>query len=213
MATNIGSISGTNLAIGPAGVAACQAAGLANCASLETTFAPPINPATGKSLASASGPVDSYAGTPVDFQFINGNLVRNAGLSLGLTRFDISLMKSIPIPRWESANVELKLDVFNVFNHVMFIANDSNDVLNVLQLPALTAGGKANPNFNCTAACLNPFTGLYLGRNGQPLTLQTFLSGRADKDLNPNTTNFLGMGNPASDVTPRIMQLAIRFRW
>ncbi len=213
VATNIGSISGTNLAIGPAGVAACQAAGLANCAALQTTFAPPINTATGNSLASASGPVDSYAGTPVDFQFVNGNLVRNAGLSLGLTRFDISLMKSIRIPRWETANVELKLDVFNVFNHVMFIANDSNDVLNALQLPALTAGGVANPNFNCTAACLNPFTGLYLGRNGQPLTLNTFLSGRADKDLNPNTTNFLGMGNPASDVTPRILQLAIRFRW
>jgi hypothetical protein len=47
------------------------------------------------------------------------------------------------------------------------------------------------------------------------MTLNTFLSGRADKDLNPNTTNFLEIGNPnpASDVTPRIMQLAIRFRW
>jgi hypothetical protein len=207
VATNIGSISGTNLAIGPAGVAACQAAGLANCAALQTTFAPPAG------LASTSGPVDSYAGTPVDFQFLNGNLVRNAGLSLGLTRFDISLMKAFRIPRWESASVELKMDVFNVFNHVMFIANDSNDVLNILSLPALTVNGAANPNFNCSAACLNPFSGLYLGRNGQPLTLQTFLSGRADKDLNPNTTNFLGMGNPASDVTPRIMQLAIRFRW
>ena len=207
VATNIGSISGTNLAIGPAGVALCQAAGLANCAALQTTFAPPAG------LASTSGPVDSYAGTPVDFQFLNGNLVRNAGLSLGLTRFDISLMKAFRIPRWESASVELKMDVFNVFNHVMFIANDSNDVLNVLSLPALTVNGAPNPAFNCTAACLNPFTGLYLGRNGQPLTLKTFLSGRADKDLNPNTTNFLGMGNPASDVTPRIMQLAIRFRW
>jgi hypothetical protein len=213
VATNIGSISGTNLAIGPAGVLACQNAGLANCAALQTTFAPPIDPATGKTLASASGPADSYAGTPVDFQFLNGNLVRNAGLTLGLTRFDVSLIKAIRIPRWETASVELKLDVFNVFNHVMFIANDSNDVLNVLHLPALTAGAKANPNFNCTAACLNPFTGLYLGRNGQALTLNTFLSGRADQDLNPNTTNFLGIGNPASDVTPRIMQLAIRFRW
>ncbi|HTQ60502.1 MAG TPA: TonB-dependent receptor [Candidatus Solibacter sp.] len=207
VATNIGSISGTNLAIGPQGVALCQAAGLANCAALQTTFAPPAG------LASASGPVDSYSGTPVDFQFLNGDLVRNAGLGPGLVRFDISLMKAFRIPRWESASVELKMDVFNVFNHVMFIANDSNDVLNVLTLPALTVGGVANPDFNCTAACLNPFTGLYLGRNGQPLTLQTFLSGRPDKDLNPNKTNFLGMGNPASDVTPRIMQLAIRFRW
>jgi hypothetical protein len=207
VATNIGSISGTNLAIGPAGVALCQAAGLANCAALQTTFAPPAG------LASTSGPVDSYAGTPVDFQFLNGNLVRNAGLSLGLNRFDISLLKAIRIPKWETASVELKMDVFNVFNHVMFIANDSNDVLNVLTLPSMTVNGAANPNFNCTSACLNPFTGLYLGRNGQPLTLKTFQSGRADRDLNPNTTNFLGMGNPASDVTPRIMQLAIRFRW
>ncbi len=207
VATNIGSISGTNLAIGPAGVALCQAAGLANCAALQTTFAPPAG------LASTSGPVDSYAGTPVDFQFLNGNLVRNAGLSLGLTRFDISLLKAFRIPKWETASVELKMDVFNVFNHVMFIANDSNDVLNVLTLPSMTVNGAANPNFNCTSACLNPFTGLYLGRNGQPLTLKTFQSGRADQNLNPNTTNFLGMGNPASDVTPRIMQLAIRFRW
>ena len=43
--------------------------------------------------------LDSYAGTPVDFQFLNGNLVRNAGLSPGLTRFDISLMKAIRIPK------------------------------------------------------------------------------------------------------------------
>jgi hypothetical protein len=207
VATNIGSISGTNLAIGPAGVAACQVAGLANCAALQTTFAAPAG------LASTSGPVDSYAGTPVDFQYLNGNLVRNAGLSQGLTRFDVSLVKAFRIPRWESASVELKLDVFNIFNHVMFIGNDSNDVLNILSLPALTVGGAPNPNFNCTAACVNPFTGLYLGQNGAPLTLQAFQSGRVDKDLNPNKTNFLGIGNPASDVTPRIMQLAIRFRW
>lgn len=214
VATNIGSISGTNLTVGPAGVAACQSAGVANCAALQTTFAPPVNAATGASLASASGPVDSFAGTPVDFQFVNGNLVRNAGLGPGLTRFDVSVLKAFRIPRWESASVELKLDIFNIFNHVNFYGNDSNDVLNLLPLPSLTLkGGAANPNFNCTAACLNPFTGLYLGRNGQPLTLQTFLSGRADKDLNPNVTNFLGLGNPAADVTPRIMQLAIRFRW
>ena len=109
--------------------------------------------------------------------------------------------------------MELRLDVFNIFNHVIFIANDSNDVLTALPLPALTVNGAANPDFNCAAACLNPFTGLYLGRNGQPLTLLAFQSGRVDKDLNPNLTNFLGIGNPASDVTPRIMELAIRLRW
>jgi hypothetical protein len=213
VATNVGSISGTNLNIGPAGVAACQAAGLANCAALQTTYAPPINPATGASLGSTSGPVDTYAGTPVDFQYFSGNLVRNAGLSPGLTRFDISVMKAIKIPKWESASVELKLDVFNVFNHPLFISNDSNDVLNFILPPTLTVSGAANPNFNCTSLCLNPFSGLYLGRNGQPLTLRDFQLGRVDKNLNPNVTNFAGLGNPASDVTPRIMQLAIRFRW
>ena len=41
VATNVGSISGTNLEVGPAGVSACVAAGLANCAALQTTFAAP----------------------------------------------------------------------------------------------------------------------------------------------------------------------------
>jgi len=160
VATNIGSISGTNLEIGPGGVAACRTAGLANCAALQTTFAPSINPATGKSLASAFGPVDTYAGTPVDFQYFSGNLARNADLSPGLTRFDVSLMKAFKIPKWESSSLELKLDVFNVFNHPLFIANDSNDALNFISTPTLTAGGAANSNFNCTALCVNPFTGL-----------------------------------------------------
>jgi hypothetical protein len=168
---------------------------------------------TGQSLGSTFGPVDTYAGTPVDFQFFSGNLARNAGLSQGLTRFDVSLMKAFKIPKWESSSVELKLDVFNVFNHPLFIANDSNDALNFILPPTLTANGGPNANFNCTSLCLNPFTGLYLGRNGQALTLQDFQLGRVDKNLNPNFTNFSGLGNPASDVTPRIMQLAIRFRW
>lgn len=214
VSTNIGSIGQTNLTIGPAGVSACQAAGLSNCAALQTTFAPPINPSTGQSLASGNGPLDTYAGTPVDFQFFSGNLGRNAGLSQGLTRFDISLMKAFKIPNWESSSVELKLDVFNVFNHPLFIGNDSNDALNFILPPSLTAsGGGPNPDFNCTSLCVNPFTGLYLGRNGQPLTLQDFRLGRVDQNLNPNVTNFKGLGNPAADVTPRIMQLGIRFRW
>lgn len=157
--------------------------------------------------------MDTYAGTPVDFQYFSGNLARNADLSPGLTRFDVSLMKAFKIPKWESSSRELKLDVFNVFNHPLFIANDSNDALNFISTPTLTAGGAANSNFNCTSLYVNPFAGLYLGRNGQPLTLHDFQMGRVDKNLNPNVTNFAGLGNPASDVTPRIMQLAIRFRW
>jgi hypothetical protein len=200
VATNIGSISGTNLEVGPAGVATCVAAGLNNCAALQTTFAAPAG-------ASTSGPVDSFTGRPVDFQYIDGNLVRNAGQSLPLYRFDVSLTKAIKIPKWES-NLELKMDVFNLFNHPGFIFNNSFDVLNLLLLPPPTVNGAPNPNFNCTASCLNPFTGLYFGANGQPLTLANFQ--RATFNA---AKNFNGLGGPAGEVTPRIIQLAIRFRW
>ena len=201
VATNIGSISGTNLEVGPAGVAACVAAGLTDCAALQTTFAAPAG-------VSTSGPVDSITGTPVDFQYIDGNLVRNAGQSLAIYRFDISLTKAIKIPKWESASLELKMDVFNLFNHPGFIFNNSFDALNLLLLPARIVNGAPNPNFNCTVSCLNPFTGLYLGANGRPLTLANFQ--RATFNA---AKNFNGLGGPAGEVTPRIIQLAIRFRW
>jgi outer membrane receptor protein involved in Fe transport len=201
VATNIGSISGTNLEVGPGGVATCVAAGLTNCAALQTTFAAPPG-------ASTSGPVDSFAGGPVDFQYVNGNLVRNAGQSLAIYRFDISLTKAIRIPKWNSASLELKMDVFNLFNHPGFIFNNSFDALNLLLLPALTMNGAPNPNFNCTASCLNPFTGLYMGANGQPLTLANF-----QRATFSAAKNFSGLGGPAGEVTPRIIQFAIRFRW
>jgi hypothetical protein len=201
MATNIGSISGTNLEVGPAGVAACVAAGLSNCETLQTTFSAPAG-------ASTSGPVDSFAGTPVDFQHIDGNLARNAGQSLALYRFDISLTKSIKIPKWESASLELKMDVFNVFNHPLLVFNNSFDTLNLLRLPPMTVNGGPNPNFNCSASCLNPFTGLYLGANGQPLTLSNF-----ERATFSAARNFKGLGGPSGEVTPRIMQLAVRYRW
>lgn len=201
LATNIASISGTNLEVGPGGVATCIAAGLTNCAALQTTFAAPAG-------ASTSGPVDSISGTPVDFQYINGNLLRNAGQSLAIYQFDISLTKAIRIPKWNSASLELKMDIFNVFNHPGFIFNNSFDALNLLLLPALTINGAPNPNFNCTVSCLNPFTGLYLGANGQPLTLANF-----QRSTFNAARNFSGLGGPAGEVTPRIIQLAIRFRW
>jgi hypothetical protein len=95
-----------------------------------------------------------------------------------------------------------------VFNHPLFILNNANDVLNFLSLPKLTVNGAPNPNFNCAANCINPFTGLYMGANGQPLTLANFQ--RASFDA---AKNFNGLGGPAGEVTPRVIQLAIRFRW
>jgi len=147
----------------------------------------------------------------VDFQFINGNLGRNLGLTKGLTDFDISFLKAFRIPKRESMRVELKMDVFNIFNHPNFIANDSNDTINALGLP------KLGPGFNCKASCLNPYSGLYLGANGQPLTLGVFRSGRPDKDL--AKPNFAGIGDPAATAlgtsagANRVIQLALRVRF
>lgn len=201
IATNIASISGSNLEVSPSGVAACITAGLANCAALQTTFDAPAG-------AGRSGPVDSFTGLPVDFQYISGNLARNAGQTLPLYRFDISLTRAFTIPKWESASLEFRMDAFNVFNHPLFILNNANDVLNFLSLPKLTVNGQPNPDFNCSASCINPFTGLYLGANGQVLTLANFQ--RATFDA---AKNFSGLGGPSSVVTPRVIQLAVRLRW
>jgi len=196
----IGSFGQSNDNVSEADVATCNAAGLANCAQIQTTWLAPAG-------ASGRGPRDAYTGDPVDFKFINGNLVRNAGQTLALYRFDVSLTKAFRIPKRETSSLELKLDVFNVFNHPLFILNNGNDVLNFFSLPAI------GPGFDCTTNCINPYTGLYLGANGNALNVRDFRSGRVDKDLNTNKVNFLGLGNPSGDVTPRIIQLAIRFRW
>jgi len=196
----IGSVGGSNDNLSEDDVTSCIKAGLPNCSQIQTTWNAPAG-------ASTSGPTDAITGNPVDFRFINGNLARNAGQTLPLYRFDISLTKAFKIPKWESSSLELKLDVFNVFNHTLFILNNGNDALaGIINLPAIGAG------FNCTANCINPYTKLYLGANGQALNVSDFRSGRVDKDFN-GTLKFAGLGDPSGTVTPRIMQLAIRFRW
>lgn len=220
VATNIASNAGSNLLISQAGVTAACTAGAPNCNALQTTFMAPAG-------ASGSGPVDSLAcrtlalaivpctdpnaaaSVPVDFQFIDGNLGRNLGLTKGLTDFDISLLKAFRVPKRESMRIELKMDVFNVFNHPNFIGNDSNDNISALTLP------KLGPGFNCAASCLNPYTGLYLGANGAPLTLSVFRSGRPDQNL--AATNWASLGDPAVTTAPgalnRIIQFGLRIRW
>src|SRR5260370_7505226 len=92
-------------------------------------------------------------------------------------------MKAFRIPKWESSRLELKLDVFNVFNHALFILNNSNDALTFLALPTLqvpvdpnnpNGPQMANPNFNSAASAINPFTALYLDPNGLPPHIQPF---------------------------------------
>jgi hypothetical protein len=216
VATNIASNAGSNLLISQNGVAAACAAGAPSCTSLQTTFLAPAG-------ASGSGPVDSITGDPVDFQFIDGNLGRNVGLTKGLTDFDISVMKAFRIPKRESMRVELKMDVFNVLNHPNFIGNDVNNSISAIGVASLfttNAAGQAtgtNPAFNCAASCINPFSGLYLGANGAPLTLSVFRSGRPDKDL--AKSNFAGLGDPAATAlgtsagANRVIQLGLRIRF
>jgi len=65
-----------------------------------------------------------------------------------------------------------------------------------------------NPNYNCTASCINPFTGLYLGADGKALTISDFQRATVN-----SAANFSNLGAPSAVVTPRILQLAVRFRW
>jgi hypothetical protein len=251
VATDIASHGGSTLQVSDAGVTACNSPNpgggvaygpaSANCAGLRTTFVAPAG-------ASGSGPVDSLACTngagvigscgatdamgnalfahriPVDFRYLSGNLGRNLGLTKGLTNFDISLLKAFKIPKRESMRVEIKMDVFNIFNHPNFIGNDSNDTINALHVPSLvsldptgTFSTGTNANFTCAASCISPFSGLYLGANGAPLTLGVFRSGRPDKNL--NHTNFNSLGDPAATAlgtsagANRVIQLALRVRW
>lgn len=212
VSSGLGAIDGSNVLISQADVATCNSIGYANCSQIQTTWLAPAN-------ASTHGPVDSYTGQPVDFKAISGNLGRNAGLTPSLYRFDVSLTKAFKIPKWESSSLEFKLDAFNVFNHPLLISNDANDVLNFLALPSMGTVGNANANFNCDGTlgtggpCINPYTGFYMGLNGKALNIRDFRLGRVDKNLSPAATNWSGLGNPAAEVTPRILQLAVRFRW
>jgi Carboxypeptidase regulatory-like domain len=228
VSTNIGSISSSNYEVIQQGITVCNNLGIVGCPTATTSFAAPPG-------ASTHGPVDGMAckdnmgnlgpcgdgvhklAIPVDFQFISGNLARNMGQSLALYRFDISLTKAFKIPKWESSSLEFKLDAFNVFNHPLFIANDANDVLNFFSMPALLVHSDPNnsksplipnPNYTCTAGCINPLNGQYLGNDGKLLNISNFQRATYDR-----AQNFLGLGAPAATVTPRILQLAIRFRW
>ena len=65
-----------------------------------------------------------------------------------------------------------------------------------------------NPDYATRTGCISPNTGLYLGNSGAALNVSNFQ--RATQDA---AKNFAGFGRASGDVTPRIMQLAIRFRW
>lgn len=213
-ASNIGNgSSGTNMLISPLGVATCLAASNNN-ASLcpaATTFVAPAG-------ANSAGPVDTLcaaagadcASVPVDFQFVNGNLQRNSGKGDPYYRFDTSITRSFPIPLREGMRVELRADFFNVFNHTNFLLFNGNDALNALAVPA-----PGSPNFlNCTN-CIDPFTGMYRGANGQPLTIRDLQKGRINPKsiVNTGAGRFASIGDPTFADIARQIQLSLHVRF
>jgi hypothetical protein len=213
--TNIGGVFQSTLLVSQGGNTVCPA-----CP--QTTFYAPTG-------ASSKGPVDSLACTdhttpvalvgacgaaspsptgklfdntiPVDFKFFSGNLARDAGLTSPYNRFDISLIKAIPIPHHETWRVELKVDLINAFNHSLFTQFNGNDTLNALPV-------STDPNCR---SCLSAITGHFIGSNGRVLKLQDLQHGIVDKDiLNPIFNN---VGDPAATDIARIIQLSVRFKF
>lgn len=186
VATNIPSDGGLNLLVGPNGAVMC------GCP--QTTFLAPAG-------ASPLGPVDSFSGDVVDFQFLNGNLARNMARTDPYYRFDLSLTKAFRIsPSRENVRLELRADFINVLNHTNFQLFNGNDTLDLFSI------GPAG----CTS-CIDDTTGFYVGSNGQPLKLQDLRHGRVSSNLaNPL---FAGVGDPTIADAARTIQLALRIKW
>lgn len=153
--------------------------------------------------ASPLGAEDAITGDIVDFQQVSGNLRRNSGRTNPFYRTDLSITRSFRIK--ERANVELRADFFNVFNHPNFWLYNSAPNTAQMLLPSIAPGWQ-----NCTS-CLNPLTGHYIGSGGQVLKLSNLRSGRVSPDLlNPI---FNGLGDPGGTDLARTMQLSIRVRF
>ena len=187
--TNIASsVGGANLLVGPGGASVCHCP--------QTTFLAPAG-------ASPLGAVDTFKPSDiVDFQYVNGDLHRNAARTSGYQRVDVSLKREFQLnPHNEAMRLQLRADFFNVFNHPNFLFYNSNDVLNVM--PPST-----DPNCR---GCLNAFTGEFVGTDGHILHVGDLTHGRTGTDwLNPR---FRGMGLPAAADNPRQIQLSLAIRW
>src|SRR5271166_33810 len=80
--TNIASSDGFNLLVGPGGATICRCP--------QTTFLAPAS-------ASPLGTVDTFSGDIVDFQFVNGNLHRDAANTSGYQRVDVSVKREFQL--------------------------------------------------------------------------------------------------------------------
>jgi hypothetical protein len=141
---------------------------------------------------------------PVDFQFFTGNLARDAGLTTPYKRFDLAIIKAIPIAHRESWRLELKFDVFNVFNHPLFTGYNGNDTLDAFPI-------STDPS--CTS-CLSAISGHFIGSGGQTLTIQDLRHGRVSSNLSKPLFNLVG--DPSATDTGagrRVLQVGVRFRF
>ena len=201
----IASSTGSNLLIGPGGVAACITSGQAAvlCNSIKNTFLAPAG-------ASALGAVDSLTGDIVDFKFVNGNVERDAGRGAPFYRLDVSLQKTFKLVKAKKLSFELRADAFNIFNHTNFQGFNSNDVLAALGLSVNPTTGTPKPNFFTCTSCQRP-DGTYVGSGGQVLHLSDLQHGKVSKDL--LKPMFGGIGDPASTDIPRTLQLSFHVRF
>jgi hypothetical protein len=225
--SNIAASDGANALFSgsPLSTAACMNGGFtaAQCASFVNTFLAPAG-------ASASGAKDALSGQVVDFQFVNGNLERDAGKQSPFYKLDVSLKKTIKVPHAERVSVELQADAFNVLNHSNWNTFNGNNITSLLGFsttpfaalnPATCpAGGPPGsplcgtniPNsdfFTCTQ-CMLP-NGTLIGSNGQALNIANLTRGKFDKNLrNPI---FGGIGDPSSSDIARTFQLSFHVRF
>jgi len=187
----IGSAGGV---IGNFTAATCIAAGnsAAFCNANANTFAAPAG-------AGGAGPVDVFDNSVVvDFKQANGNLERNAARGSAFAKFDASLHKQFTVH--ENVKLEFRFDAFNVFNHSNWTSFNSNDVLTALP-------------FSLSPTCTNcqRLNGTFAGNSGQILHISDLRSGKVSSDFtNPK---FGGLGDPAADDRPRVLQLSFHVRF
>jgi hypothetical protein len=156
--------------------------------------------------AACAGSLSADTGDVVDFQFLNGNLTRDAGRSNPFYRTDASIKKTIRVPKSENIKVELQADALNIFNHANYQGFNAFNVLSVLPL------GTAS----CTN-CMRP-NGTYAGNSGQTLRLSDITSGRISSNLLDPAFGGLGLagqglGDPASVDGSRLFQLSFHVRF
>jgi hypothetical protein len=176
----------------------------AQCNGIQNTFLAPVG---------FSGAKDAVTGQQVDFQFVNGNLMRDAGRGSPFAKFDASLHKSFSMPRAENIKLEFRFDAFNVLNHANWISFNTNDTTN-LMVASVSHAGKAtaavNPDFFTCTSCMRP-NGTFVGSNGQVLHLSDLQRGKVSQDLTNPIFGFLG--DPGSDDSPRKLQLSFHVRF